>query len=93
MIITFILLESGGRIECIRFVDDMGLLIGDLRTFNGMVRDVSRTSEELGMKINIKKAKSMVINKISRIAQVKIANEKTEQVTVLNMWDTWLERT
>ena len=45
------------------------------------------------MQINVEKTKSMVMSKMSKVAQIKIAYEKIAQEDMLNIWDAWLERT
>lgn len=51
----------------------------DKRTLNRVLRDFNRAYEGFGLAINVKKTES--ISKLSRTAQIKIANEEIEQVT------------
>ena len=54
----------GGRsIKCIRFADDMALLAEDERMLMKMLMELNYRCEDYGMKININKTKTMVIER------------------------------
>ena len=58
-------LVKGGT-ECILFADDTVLLAEGQRTLNGMMWDFDRTCQDFGTKINVKKTKRMVIEKMEQ---------------------------
>ena len=58
-------LVRGWRMECIRFADYMVLLAEVERILNGILRNFVKSSQESGMKINVKKTKRMVKTKLA----------------------------
>ena len=54
---------GGRRIKCIRFADDMAMLAEDERMLESMLMELNDRCEDYGMKINISKAKAMVIGR------------------------------
>ena len=54
---------GGRRKKCIRFANDMALLAEDERMLKNMLMELNDRCEDYGMKININKTKSMVIEK------------------------------
>ena len=52
---------GGRRIKCIRFADDMALLVEDERKLKNILKKLNDRCEDYGMKININKTKTMVI--------------------------------
>ena len=54
---------GGRRIKCIRFADDMALLAEGERMLKNMLMKLNERCEDYGMKINISKAKAMVIGR------------------------------
>lgn len=72
---------GGRRIECIRFADDMVLLAENERTMINMLKDLNKTCEEFGMRINKKKTKCMVISARRVGTTIRLGQEVIEQVS------------
>ena len=58
---------GGRRIGWIRLADGVALPVEEERTLTGMLRDFNKKCEEFGIRLNIKKTKSMVISKMSKL--------------------------
>ena len=57
---------GGRRIKCIRFADDMTLLVEDKRMLKNMLMELNDMCEDYGMKININKTKGNCYRKKAR---------------------------
>ena len=71
---------GGRRSKCIRFPSDMALLAEDERMLKSMLMELSDTSEDYVMKINLNKAKAMVIITKPKKINIRIIDESVEQV-------------
>ena len=67
---------GGRRIKCIRFADDMALLAEGER----MLMELNDRREDYGIKININKTKTMVIEKKTKDDSKRIEDESVKQV-------------
>ena len=71
---------GGRRIKCIRFADDMSLLVEDERMLKNMLMELHERCEDYGMKLYISKRKAMVIGRKSKEIDVRIKGESIEQM-------------
>jgi hypothetical protein len=73
---------GGHLVQAIRFADDQAMVANTVKALQRLMDALDKTSEEFGMRINIKKTKVMVISKgkTQKVA-VYLHNEKLEQVT------------
>ena len=69
---------GGHLVQAIRFADDQAMVANTVKALQRLMDALDKTSEEFGMRINIKKTKVMVISKgeTQKVA-VYLHNEKT----------------
>jgi len=72
----------GGRLlKDVRFADDQAMVAGSSDGLQRLMDGLNRADEEYGMKINVKKTKTMVISKAEgKRVEIKIGQHKVEQV-------------
>ena len=54
---------NGRNVNCLRYADDMALIATDMEALNRLPGIVNENGEKLGMRINAKKTKVMIIGK------------------------------
>ena len=72
----------GGRLlKDVRFADDQAKVSSTNEGLQRLIDELGETAEEYGMKVNVKKTKTMVISKTGhKNADIKIGQHKVEQV-------------
>ncbi|KAJ4445320.1 hypothetical protein ANN_07125 [Periplaneta americana] len=71
---------GGRRIKCIRFADNMALLVEEEMILRNMLLELNDSCEQYGMKVNANKTKIMVIGRKIKKVNVRILNEAIEHV-------------
>lgn len=71
---------GGKRVEYIRFVDNMGVLAEMKNKLITMLRNMDRSCEEFGIRINKKKTKCMILGGKGEKISIRIGNEVLERV-------------
>jgi len=71
---------NGERINTIKFADDQAIIAGSARALQTMLNKIQETTKRFGMKINIGKTKTMVIEKDKRKLEIEIGGKKIEKV-------------
>lgn len=73
---------NGEKIRCIRFADDIALVSESEKDMQKFLTTLAKILQEYQMKINAKKAKTMVVTKAKEIPVVKLQvnNNLVEQV-------------
>ncbi|KAJ4443353.1 hypothetical protein ANN_05021 [Periplaneta americana] len=74
---------KANKIKCIRFTDDMTLAEEEM-ILRDMLLELNDSCEQYGMKINLNKMKTMVIERKIKKASMRILNEAVEQVDSFN---------
>ncbi|KAJ4440155.1 hypothetical protein ANN_08293 [Periplaneta americana] len=72
--------EEGRRIKCIRFADDMALLVEKEMILKNMLLKLNDSCEQYGKNVNVNKTKSIVIGRKIQKINLRIVNEAVEQV-------------
>ena len=78
--------HRGRRIKCIRFADDMALLVEDETMLKNMLMELNERCKDYGMKINISKTKAMVIEENERRYTCKLKMNLSNKWTASNTW-------
>lgn len=76
------IIVGGQNINNIRYADDTVLIASTEQDLQALVDVVNRKSEEMGLRINVKKTKCMIVskNKTKRNITITVNGEKIEQV-------------
>ena len=83
---------GGRRVECIRFADDMVVLSESEDELRNMMQGLNETCKKYGMRINIKKTKSMILGGKEETVRVSLKGEDIEQVEKFKYLGSWITK-
>ena len=82
---------NGKNINNIRFADDTAIIAENEEDLQNLLNKITLTCEEYGMALNVKKTKTMVIDKKNSIVtNIYVNGEKLEQVKKYKYLGSWI---